>query len=993
MKNFEIENQRQLLGVSAINRGTVNTRQEAFGVIGHANLTKIQQKGRLTAQSSRIGTLKLVEQPTLLGTHEQYDFNHNCADDRPELNPTQDDMLEIGYGSDRSTDHEFSETGHGVIRRYGDREGAPSDSPSSSGTSTSDPSSESDSDSSVADSEDENVASPSSQVEEPEIEMSQVEDSPRDAASCRVASEQDDSDDFELGESVRIGITSQNLICITVGTTSYPVPEQEPEDSGVMAPQKTRSKSPSRPSDAASGHSGALETPIESVHPSRAFASSPPRVTMESVPDEDSRTADGTTLDNDLLLEQHMDSMHPTAAVSSEYQLPGEAGYRDDIGDVHMGDDGQHEDILDQEEEDWNLCDEIAEEVERQYMEQQERHNPDGPGEGFNYRSKRSRVIKTRDMVTMGLGDVTNRYVVVSLLFRPFDTDFLFRYKVARLGVDEIRDWGQTYAASMVKEALEELRKRLPPEVDIGKELIDEVTALVLDSKKYKPGDGRAFYKLLKSKTGFKSQRYDCCRENCVSFSAYPDLDKCPYPNCGLDRWKPQASGNPVTGDTTSPSDAEDDNSEREASRRKQEEKRIPYKTHVYFPIGHRIQLWYTSRYLSLLMSTYAEKAVKIRRRDLISDFWSGDIYQSLVEKQKIFKDPRDLAFCCGYDGTKPFKTRKNRYLWPIILTCLNMPPEIRFKRRNVLVAGFVPGPNNPKEDDSFLRPLIDEFQYLSRIGVKTWDEAEHEHFRAKAHLVMFSTDMPARKKLLRTMGIASSSYCEYCTIRGLHFGGQRCPHRPPENMTEYIRKEQRKKQKEGKPAYNLTKDYTSENATRRTDAAFRQVAEYLGDQEGYAMAMSGEESDGADDRNDEEDHKFKQKTGIAGKSRLMELRTLRYMMWVGRVRTLLTMVGLRFPDSFPPCTMHLFFENTVQVMFEHYAGRFFVKRPIRKRKDGTDLPPNANASTFVRGSRDAKFCKTDDPYNISPKDWDQMGKDTKKVHIAGNRSFFVLGS
>lgn len=73
---------------------------------------------------------------------------------------------------------------------------------------------------------------------------------------------------------------------------------------------------------------------------------------------------------------------------------------------------------------------------------------------------------------------------------------------------------------------------------------------------------------------------------------------------------------------------------------------------------------------------------------------------------------------------------------------------------------------------------------------------------------------------------------------------------------------------------------------------------------------------------------------------------------------------------------MHSFYENVVQVMFEHYAGRFFNVRNLRdaKNKYHTDWP------LYSRGNRKGDFKKTDDDYNIDPKNWTQMGKDTRKV-------------
>jgi hypothetical protein len=46
----------------------------------------------------------------------------------------------------------------------------------------------------------------------------------------------------------------------------------------------------------------------------------------------------------------------------------------------------------------------------------------------------------------------------------------------------------------------------------------------------------------------------------------------------------------------------------------------------------------------------------------------------------------------------------------------LNLPPEIRVKKENMILCGFIPGPQNPKDLNSFLRPLIDEFLVLPAL-------------------------------------------------------------------------------------------------------------------------------------------------------------------------------------------------------------------------------------------------------------------------------------
>ena len=64
--------------------------------------------------------------------------------------------------------------------------------------------------------------------------------------------------------------------------------------------------------------------------------------------------------------------------------------------------------------------------------------------------------------------------------------------------------------------------------------------------------------------------------------------------------------------------------------------------------------------------------------------------------------------------------------------------------------------------------------------------------------------------------------------------------------------------------------------------------------------------------------------TGIKGKSILFELNTI------------------RFPDSFPPDIMHLFFEGVTPAMYRHWSGNFFSKKQSQL---------NTNSSYYLKNS------------------------------------------
>ena len=83
----------------------------------------------------------------------------------------------------------------------------------------------------------------------------------------------------------------------------------------------------------------------------------------------------------------------------------------------------------------------------------------------------------------------------------------------------------------------------------------------------------------------------------------------------------------------------------------------------------------------------------------------------------------------------------------------LNLPPSIRSKRRNMLLVGFTPGPNNPKDLDSFLWPLVEEMLNLHKGIQRAWNAGLGEYFTLHAYITIVTADMPGREKLMHMKG------------------------------------------------------------------------------------------------------------------------------------------------------------------------------------------------------------------------------------------------
>ena len=93
----------------------------------------------------------------------------------------------------------------------------------------------------------------------------------------------------------------------------------------------------------------------------------------------------------------------------------------------------------------------------------------------------------------------------------------------------------------------------------------------------------------------------------------------------------------------------------------------------------------------------------------------------------------------------------------------LNLPPSIRSKRRNMLLVGFTPGPNNPKDLDSFLWPLVEEMLQLHKGIRMVWNAGVGEYFTLHAYITIVTADMPGREKLMRMKG----KYISQITLLG----------------------------------------------------------------------------------------------------------------------------------------------------------------------------------------------------------------------------------
>lgn len=147
-------------------------------------------------------------------------------------------------------------------------------------------------------------------------------------------------------------------------------------------------------------------------------------------------------------------------------------------------------------------------------------------------------------------------------------------------------------------------------------------------------------------------------------------------------------------------------------------------------------------------------------------DFFSGRLFKDIVEDLGGYQNIKnDVFLTLSSDGADAFKST-NYAFWPVILTILNLKPSIRFRLTNLLPVLIIPGPHNPKNLLSFLRPLLDELEIMSNgIEVELWN---HSVVKVRVHLLFVTADMIGRAKLSSTKGPNGISPCLSCHAHGL---------------------------------------------------------------------------------------------------------------------------------------------------------------------------------------------------------------------------------
>lgn len=142
-------------------------------------------------------------------------------------------------------------------------------------------------------------------------------------------------------------------------------------------------------------------------------------------------------------------------------------------------------------------------------------------------------------------------------------------------------------------------------------------------------------------------------------------------------------------------------------------------------------------------------------------DVTSGTYYKSV--KKAV---PNLISLTLNTDGVNIFKSKKGSSLWPLQMVVNEIPPQERFKKEHVIVAGLWYG-NDP--DMNFLfQNFVQEVHTINEKGVLIKSKNQTVSFNVR--VLLLAADSPARAKVLNQVLFNGFYGCMYC----LHPGSNR---------------------------------------------------------------------------------------------------------------------------------------------------------------------------------------------------------------------------
>jgi hypothetical protein len=247
--------------------------------------------------------------------------------------------------------------------------------------------------------------------------------------------------------------------------------------------------------------------------------------------------------------------------------------------------------------------------------------------------------------------------------------------------------------------------------------------------------------------TGVYPIYQDMCFFSCVAFvGIWAELTGCP--KCGAPRYKI-------------------------CQNKKGENIRTPRKQFCTIPIAPLLQANYRSPegaesmdyFKKTMPSKLREYLAADTKLDNLDDLLDGTELIELIQSEEISLD--DMILVLSIDGAQLYRNKQSDF-WVYVWIIVNKSPNERYKKRHVLPGAIIPGPNKPKDIDSFMFTGLHHLASIQKNGIKIWNAYTNIIFTSRPFLYLTLADGPGMAFLHGMVGHHGRKACRlYCGLPG----------------------------------------------------------------------------------------------------------------------------------------------------------------------------------------------------------------------------------
>lgn len=155
----------------------------------------------------------------------------------------------------------------------------------------------------------------------------------------------------------------------------------------------------------------------------------------------------------------------------------------------------------------------------------------------------------------------------------------------------------------------------------------------------------------------------------------------------------------------------------------------------------------------------------------VMDDIFCSKNYIHHVQRGDIQRN--DMVLMLQVDGAQLY-AHKDLDTWILIWVILDLPPDMHYKKRFVIPAAVIPGPNKPKNLDSFLFVSLHHLSAIQKDGLRVWDAHTNREFTTRLWLQVGGADGPGSAQITGFVTHNGLRGCRrHCPVRGMHMPGK----------------------------------------------------------------------------------------------------------------------------------------------------------------------------------------------------------------------------